>query len=167
MLPLFPKWRRSVQAPDPEEFVTWLKTSSGNKWLAQLYSQLQRRHGELFGPILNVRQPPAVGELAKQLFMMDTDRAKWVVVRLCGAGSFQSQSVCDLASPYSCLSAGPATWSRGAGPLQLAAGCISAGEGTALLAGVWCSHSRRFGRSLHAAACTEKEHEDSHAKVQT
>ena len=85
MLPLFPRWRRTVQGPDPEEFVTWLKTSSGNKWLAQLYSQLQRRHGEMIGPILNVRQPPAVGELAKQLFMMDTDRAKWVVVRLCAA----------------------------------------------------------------------------------
>ena len=39
----------------------------------------------MIGPILNVRQPPAVGELAKQLFMMDTDRAKWVVVRLCVA----------------------------------------------------------------------------------
>lgn len=78
------KFRSSIQAPDSEEFVTWLKTSSGSKWLAQLYSQVQCRHAEMIGPILNVRQPPAVGELAKQLFMMDTDRAKWVVDQLLG-----------------------------------------------------------------------------------
>ena len=107
MLPLFPKFRSSIQAPDSEEFVTWLKTSSGSKWLAQLYSQVQCRHAEMIGPILNVRQPPAVGELAKQLFMMDTDRAKWVVVRLRAAAAQIVANVSQLAAwpqcTYVCL----------------------------------------------------------------